>query len=95
MWLSWIILFSAQQGANISIIANKESQAIEILEKLMAIIERLPFWMKPGIISLSKNMLRTDRNITVRARSSSKTSATGSSNDIIVWDEASKVPASQ
>lgn len=95
LFISWYILFSAPSGANVSIIANKESQAIEILEKMMSVIERLPFWMKPGIISLAKNMVRTDRNVTVRARSSSRTSSTGASNNLIVWDEASKLPAAQ
>ena len=58
LFAAWYMLFSAPSGGNISIIANKESQAIEILEKVLAIIERLPFWMKPGVISLSKNMFR-------------------------------------
>jgi len=88
--VAWYILNHTQRNVLLSSIKLEASQ--EVLTKLVQVLEELPFYMKPGIRSLSKKMLVLDNGCTVMCAATSDTPATGYTFHLVVIDEAARIP---
>ena len=67
----------------------------EVLEKIVDVIKGLPFWLKPGVRSVSKDYIKFENGCTLKCAATSDTPATGSSLHLIIVDEAALVPQSR
>lgn len=80
---------------NAMVVANKGRTAEEVLEKIVDVIKGLPFWLKPGVRSVSKDYIKFENGCTLKCAATSDTPATGSSLHLIIVDEAALVPQSR
>lgn len=80
---------------NVMIVANKGKTAEEILGKVTDIFKGLPFWLKPGIKSVSKEAIRFENGCSLRCSATSDTPATGDTIHVLMIDECALIPASK
>ena len=80
---------------NIMVLANKGNTAEEILGKIKDIIKNLPFFLKPGVISVSKDSISFENGCSLRCSATSDTPATGDTIHVMMIDEAALIPASK
>lgn len=79
--LWYATLFSDKK---IMICANKQQTALEIMDRIRKAYENLPFWLKPGILTYNKGEIEFANGSTIRATSTSSSSARGSSCNCVV-----------
>ena len=89
-YLLWKILFT--EDYNIAILANKRSQAIEILGRIQLMYEHLPQWMQQGVLEWNKASLRLENGSEIIASSTSSSAIRGTSQNLIYLDEFAFVP---
>ena len=89
-YLLWKILFT--EDYNIAILANKRSQAIEILGRIQLMYEHLPKWMQQGVLEWNKASLRLENGSEIIASSTSSSAIRGTSQNLIYLDEFAFVP---
>ncbi len=89
-YLLWKILFT--EDYNIAILANKRSQAIEILGRIQLMYEHLPDWMQQGVLEWNKASLRLENGSEIIASSTSSSAIRGTSQNLIYLDEFAFVP---
>ena len=77
------------------IVANKGTTAEEILGKMNDILKGLPFWIKPGVRSVSKNAIRFENGCSLRCAATSDTPATGDTLHMLMIDECALIPANK
>lgn len=77
----WLLLFNSKY--TIAILANKESQAKEILERLKFSYTQLPFWLQQGIVEWNKNSIKCDNGSSVFAAATGSDSIRGRSVNCI------------
>jgi len=76
-FMSWYICF--HNDRNVFICANKERTAVEIMGKVKEVLEGLPYFMKPGIISLAEKRIKFENGCSIKCAAASKSPATGDS----------------
>ena len=89
-YFAWYIIFHFER--NLMITANKGSTSGEIIQKVMEVIQRLPFFMKPGIIRMSSKTVKFENGCSLRAVATTATSTTGDSLNILLIDECALIP---
>lgn len=72
---------------NIAILANKGSQAQEIMERLQAMYEELPWFLQPGVKVWNKKSITLGNGTRVFTASTSSSSIRGRSLNIVYLDE--------
>ena len=76
---------------NIGIAANKQATAIEIVDKIKEIMDRLPFFLKPGIKTNNQAMMEFDNGCRMIAQATTKRSFIGHTIHILYLDEFAHV----
>ena len=89
-YLLWKILFTDQYS--IAVLANKRSQAIEILGRIQLMYENLPKWMQQGILEWNKGSIKLENGSEIIASSTSSSAIRGTSQNLIYLDEFAFVP---
>lgn len=89
-YIVWYVLF--HHDRNVFVCANKGRTAEEILGKIKEVLEGLPYFMKPGIINISKNRMKFENGCSIKCAAASTTPATGDSIQLLYIDEAALIP---
>lgn len=84
-YLLWYSIF--QPDKTCLIVANKADAAQEVLSRITAALENLPFFLQPGCKVLNKRSLTFSNNSRIVARATSKNSARGLSISVLYADE--------
>ena len=92
IYILWEALFNKDK--NILICANKETTALEFIQRIKLAYELMPLWLKPGveIDGWNKKSIKFSNGCKITGIATSSDSARGFSCDIIVLDEFSFVP---
>lgn len=89
LYLLWLALFNKDK--TIAILANQESQALEILDRIANAILALPLWLQQGINphrgGWSKHSIGFDNGTKMFAAASSSASIRGKTVDYMLVDE--------
>lgn len=85
LFLTWVALF--EKDKTIAILANKESQAMEIMSRIRDAYIQLPLWLQQGITSWSKGAIALENGTKMFAAASSSSSIRGKTVDYMLVDE--------
>lgn len=80
------------KSKRIAILANKEEQAIEILERIQITFEYLPAWLKGGVKEWNKKTVLLENGTKIVAAASSSSAIRGKSQSMLFIDELAFVP---
>lgn len=83
--LLWHFLFNNHW--TIAILANKEEQAKEILERIKLAYEHLPFWLQQGVVAWNNKSIDGENGSTIFAAATSSNAIRGRSINILMLDE--------
>ena len=72
---------------NVMIVADNSITANEIIDKVRSIVENLPFYMKPGMVTNNVRSLKFDNNCRLIGRTTTKKTGIGFSIDLLYMDE--------
>lgn len=75
----------------VAIIANKEDTAKEIFDRVQLIFEYLPIWLKPGVKEWNKKSMDFDNGCSVIIGSTSSSSISGKSINLLYIDEVALI----
>ena len=89
-YILWKALFT--EDYNIAILANKRSQAIEILSRIQLMYEHLPKWLQQGVLEWNKVSIKLENGTEIIASSTSSSAIRGTSQNLIYLDEFAFVP---
>lgn len=92
-FIVYYMIFNKDKNARI--VANKGDTAEEILDKVTDILKGLPFWLKPGVRSVSKTTIKFENGCTLKCSATSETPATGSTIHLLMVDECALIPANK
>ena len=87
---AWYLSFHTDKNA--MVVANKGDTAKEILNKMTDIFKGLPFFLKPGVRSVSKTAIRFENGCSLRCAATSDTPATGDTLHMLLIDECALIP---
>ena len=94
LYILWYALFNKDK--TIAVLANKESQALEIMLRIRSAILKLPLWLQQGINpdrgGWSKGTIGFDNGSKIFAAASSSSSIRGKSVDFMLVDEFAFLP---
>lgn len=94
LYILWYALFNKDK--TIAVLANKESQALEIMLRIRSAILKLPMWLQQGINpergGWSKGAIGFDNGCKIFAAASSSSSIRGKSVDFMLVDEFAFLP---
>ena len=76
----------------VAILANKQKTATEILDRIKLAYERLPVWLKQGVVEWNKTSIKFENGAKIIASSTSATAVRGDSFNFLVLDEFAFVP---
>lgn len=76
----------------VAVLANKQKTATEILDRIKMAYERLPMWMKQGVVEWNKQSIKFENGSKIIASSTSATAVRGDSFNYIMLDEFAFVP---
>lgn len=86
----WHILF--MENYSIAVLANKLSQAREILGRIQLAYEHLPKWLQQGVVEWNKGYLELENGSKIIASATSSSAIRGTSQNLIYLDEFAFVP---
>lgn len=86
----WIVCF--QSDKRITIVANKESTAKEIFERIKMAFEQLPVWMKPSVKSWRKDGFQLANDSAIKISTTSSAGPRGSTSNLLIIDEMAHCP---
>lgn len=91
IYLLWYALFNKDK--TIAILANKESTAIEILDRIKLAYRHLPLWMQQGIVDggWNKKSVKLGNGVKIMASTTSQDSISGETISLLYLDEFAKV----
>ena len=84
-YFSWYLCF--HNDRNLAILANKQDTAFEIVNKLKDVFRGLPFFLKPGIISIGAGAMRLDNGCFLTSQATTKTAQIGYTIHVLYADE--------
>lgn len=91
-FIAYKIVFSVDK--NILLVANKENTSKEILDKVIQIFRRLPFFLKPGCISFGKTEIVLDNGCRVFSSTTANTTSIGYTIHVVLLDEFAHIKPS-
>ena len=86
----WFILFHPDKTAGI--LANKQSLAIDIMDRLKLAYEHLPWFLQQGVISWSKKQIELENGSRCIAGTTSGSSIRGMTLNLVLLDEYAHIP---
>jgi len=90
--LLWYVLFNRDYNA--VLLGNKQTTAIEILDKIRKAYEAIPLWLQHGIKEWNKKSIELENGSRIIAGSTSSSAIRGLSVNLLVLDEFAFVPYS-
>lgn len=84
-YILWHILFHPDQA--VAILANKQSLAIQIMDRLKLAYEHLPWFLQQGVMRWNKKGITLENGSTCDAGSTSSSSIRGGTYNLIFLDE--------
>lgn len=85
IFLTWYLLFHYDK--NVLLMANKGATTKEIMDKIKAIVEGLPFFLKPGIIKKDIMSMMFDNRCRIIGQNTTKTGGIGFTIHLLFLDE--------
>ena len=77
----WLVLFN--DAYNIAILANKDKNAREILDRLKRGFEHLPKWLQQGVVEWNKGNIELENHSKILASATSSSAARGGSFNFV------------
>ena len=90
IYLLWSAIFN--EHCNIAVLANKQKNAIEILDDIRKAYEGLPPFMKPGITEYNNTKIEFENGSAIFGSATSENALRGFSAKILFCDEFAFVP---
>ena len=84
-FFSWYLCF--HNDRNLAILANRQNTAFEIVNKVTDVFKGLPFFLKPGIISITGGGMRLDNGCYLTSQATTKTAQIGFTMHVLYADE--------
>lgn len=85
-YILWFITFNADK--TVLVIANKQSVAMGMIQKIKLMYDKLPQWMKEQLITNNKQSLQFANGSTVKASSANENAGVSEALSLLVFDEA-------
>lgn len=85
LYLLWYALF--HESKIIAILANKESQALEIMLRIQSAYQQLPLWLQQGLKKYNQSEIIMENGTRMFAAASSSSSIRGKTVDLMLVDE--------
>lgn len=89
-YVVWCILFTPWYA--VSILANKEKSAKNILKRAKLIYRNLPMWMQVGVTEWSKLSVELENGSTIEASATSASGTRSESTNLLILDECAWIP---
>ena len=86
----WYTLF--QESKSVAILANKKSNAIEVLDRYQIMYENLPIWLQQGVKTWNKGNVELENGSKVYATATTSSGIRGKSVNWLYIDEAAIIP---
>lgn len=77
---------------NILVTANKLDTAVEVLDKVREIYQRLPFFLQQGILNWAQKLIVFDNKSRIKGFATTKTASIGQAADLLYLDEFAYLP---
>jgi hypothetical protein len=90
IYLLWSAIFN--EHCNIAVLANKQKNAIEILDDIRKAYEGLPAFMKPGVTEYNNTKIEFENGSAIFGAATSENALRGFSAKILFCDEFAFVP---
>ena len=90
-FMAWYLCFHYDR--NIMALANKQTTAIEIVDKVIQIFRGLPFWLKPGAINFGKMGVTLDNGCRLLSSATTASTSIGFTIHVLYIDEMAHIPA--
>lgn len=90
---AWYLTFHNDKNA--MVVANKGDTAEEILGKMSDVLKGLPFFLKPGVTSVSQEAIRFENGCSLRCAATGEAPATGDTLHMLMIDECALIPANK
>ncbi len=84
-YFAWYLCFHCDR--NLAILANKAVTTYEIVRKVLDIFKGLPFFLKPGILSIGATGMRLDNGCMMTSQATTKTAVLGFAIHVLYIDE--------
>lgn len=84
------VLFN--NNKNVLVTANKLDTAVEVLDKMREIYQRLPFFLQQGILNWNQKFMVFDNKSRIKGFATTKTASIGQSADFLYLDEFAYLP---
>jgi len=81
----WYAIFYSDK--NIGIVSNKQSSAIDIMNRLKRTYEELPIWLKPGVTEWSKTFVKFENGTMIMVSATSEDAFRGRTLNLLFCDE--------
>jgi len=90
IYLTWYLLFHFDK--NILLMSNKGATTKEIMDKIKAIVEGLPFFLKPGVNKKDVMTMIFDNKCRIIGQNTTKTGGIGFTIHLLFIDEFAHIP---
>lgn len=90
IYITWYICFHVDRNA--LVLANKGATAKEIMEKIKDVYDRLPYFLKPGVVVNNVQTMYFDNGCKVFAETTTKSSGRGKTVHLLYADEFAFIP---
>ena len=84
------VLFNSNKNALVT--ANKLDTAIEVLDKMKEIYQRLPFFLQKGIVNWNQKLMVFENKSRIKGFATTKTASIGQTADFLYLDEFAYLP---
>jgi hypothetical protein len=85
IFLTWFLLFHFDK--NVLLMSNKGATTKEIMDKIKAIVEGLPFFLKPGVLKKDVMSMMFDNKCRIIGQNTTKTGGIGFTIHLLFLDE--------
>jgi hypothetical protein len=92
IFLTWYLLFHFDK--NVLLMSNKGATTKEIMDKIKAIVEGLPFFLKPGIVKKDVMSMMFDNKCRLIGQNTTKTGGIGFTIHLLFLDEFAHIQES-
>jgi hypothetical protein len=90
IFLTWYLLFHFDK--NVLLMSNKGATTKEIMDKIKAIMEGLPFFLKPGVLKKDVMTMMFDNRCRIIGQNTTKTGGIGFTIHLLFLDEFAHIP---
>jgi hypothetical protein len=90
IFITWYLCFHFDR--NVLVIANKMATTTEIVDKIKTVVKNLPFFLKPGALSVGATGMKFDNGVKLYSQATTKTAALGFTIHLLYADEFAHIP---